>query len=41
LPNLWIPRRENCYKVDQIPVLGSGKLDLKNVQKMAAELTES
>ena len=29
LPNLFIPRRENFIKVDQLPILGTGKLDLR------------
>ncbi len=33
LPNLWIPKRH--YQVDEIPVLGSGKLDLAACQKLA------
>lgn len=35
LPNLFIPRRENFIKVDALPLLGSGKLDLRAVQAMA------
>lgn len=37
LPNLWIPRREMYFKIEQIPVLGSGKLDLVAVRKIATE----
>ncbi|AWI09922.1 AMP-binding protein [Ereboglobus luteus] len=33
LPNLWVPRI--ILKVDQIPVLGSGKLDLKALKEAA------
>lgn len=33
LPNLWVPRV--IKKVEAIPVLGSGKLDLKACQKLA------
>ncbi len=35
LPNLWIPRA--LKKVDKIPTLASGKLDLKGCQRLAAE----
>ena len=35
VPNLWIPR--NIHRVDAIPVLASGKLDLKKCQERAAE----
>ena len=37
LPNLFIPRRENVIKVESIPVLGTGKLDLKAMRRMAEE----
>jgi acyl-[acyl-carrier-protein]-phospholipid O-acyltransferase/long-chain-fatty-acid--[acyl-carrier-protein] ligase len=36
LPNLWIPDRRDCFKVDHLPTLGSGKLDLKAVGDLAA-----
>ncbi len=35
LPNLWIPRV--VKKVEAIPVLGTGKLDLKRCKELAAE----
>ncbi len=35
LPNLWIPKKENFFKVDGIPLLGSGKTDLKQVKQLA------
>lgn len=35
-PNLWIPRRENFIRVDAIPILGTGKLDLQAVRMMAS-----
>lgn len=35
LPKLWIPRRDAFLAVDEIPKLGSGKLDLKAVQERA------
>jgi acyl-[acyl-carrier-protein]-phospholipid O-acyltransferase/long-chain-fatty-acid--[acyl-carrier-protein] ligase len=35
LPNLWIPRR--VKKVDRIPVLASGKLDLAQLKNIAVE----
>lgn len=37
LPNLWIPKRENLYRIDAIPTLGTGKVDLKQVRMMAME----
>jgi acyl-[acyl-carrier-protein]-phospholipid O-acyltransferase/long-chain-fatty-acid--[acyl-carrier-protein] ligase len=38
LPNLWIPDRRDCHEVDVMPVLGSGKLDLKKLGDLAKEL---
>ncbi len=35
LPNLWIPSADSFYEVDEIPVLGTGKLDLKAVKNLA------
>ncbi len=34
LPNLWIPRMANFFHVPELPVLGTGKLDLRSIQKM-------
>lgn len=38
LPNLWVPDARDCYPVDALPALGSGKLDLKRVGEVAREL---
>lgn len=37
LPNLWIPSRERFIQIDKIPVLGSGKVDLKAIRDVALE----
>ncbi len=37
LPNLFIPRRTSFVKVDTIPVLGTGKLDLRGIKRLALE----
>jgi len=37
LPNLWIPSRDSFIEVDEIPVLGTGKLDLKAIRQIARE----
>ncbi len=37
LPNLFIPRRDNFIKVEQLPVLGTGKLDLRALKRIALE----
>ncbi|HEY9071072.1 MAG TPA: AMP-binding protein [Candidatus Ozemobacteraceae bacterium] len=36
LPNLYIPKREQYYRVDALPMLGTGKLDLKGMKQVAA-----
>ena len=41
LPNLFIPRRENFIKVDKLPMLGTGKLDLRAMRRIAEEAVES
>ena len=38
LPRLWTPKREDIFQVEAIPVLGSGKIDLRGARKMAVEL---
>ncbi len=35
LPNLWIPKPSDFYKVDHLPMLGSGKLDLMKLKQFA------
>lgn len=39
LPNLFIPGRDAFIEVEQIPLLGTGKLDLKGAKDLALELT--
>jgi len=34
-PNLFIPSEDSFHQVDQIPVLGTGKLDLRQVKQLA------
>jgi len=38
LPKLWIPRKEMFHEVDEIPLLGSGKVALSRIKKLAAEI---
>jgi len=38
LPNLWRPRATSYFRIDAIPVLGTGKLDIKQSKKMALAL---
>ena len=37
LPNLWIPKADDFIKIDAIPLLGSGKVDLQTLKKEAAQ----
>jgi acyl-[acyl-carrier-protein]-phospholipid O-acyltransferase / long-chain-fatty-acid--[acyl-carrier-protein] ligase len=37
LPKFWIPKRQNCYRIESIPLLGPGKVDLKKVKTLALE----
>ena len=37
LPPLWIPKRENIFLIDAIPVLGTGKTDLAKARAIALE----
>ncbi|MGC3970686.1 MAG: AMP-binding protein [Pirellulales bacterium] len=37
LPNLWIPGGDSYLEVDHIPVLGTGKLDLRALKKLAVD----
>jgi acyl-[acyl-carrier-protein]-phospholipid O-acyltransferase/long-chain-fatty-acid--[acyl-carrier-protein] ligase len=39
LPNLWIPSERDFHAVTELPVLGSGKLNLQGVKEMAVALT--
>jgi acyl-[acyl-carrier-protein]-phospholipid O-acyltransferase / long-chain-fatty-acid--[acyl-carrier-protein] ligase len=39
LPKLWVPKRENIYRVDGLPTLGTGKADLRGIRRMAEELS--
>ena len=38
LPNLWVPKPKAFYKVDEIPILGTGKMDINAVKKLARTL---
>ncbi|MEC8988354.1 MAG: acyl-[ACP]--phospholipid O-acyltransferase [Verrucomicrobiota bacterium] len=39
LPNIWKPRGDQFFKVEALPYLGTGKLDLKQVKILATELS--
>jgi len=36
LPNLWKPRADQFFRLDTLPYLGTGKLDLRKVREIAA-----
>lgn len=38
ITNLWIPKISNFHKVDRIPLLGSGKLDLPELKRMVDKI---
>jgi acyl-[acyl-carrier-protein]-phospholipid O-acyltransferase / long-chain-fatty-acid--[acyl-carrier-protein] ligase len=40
LPKLWIPKRENLHAVEALPLLGSGKVDLRQIKSMAQERSQ-
>jgi acyl-[acyl-carrier-protein]-phospholipid O-acyltransferase/long-chain-fatty-acid--[acyl-carrier-protein] ligase len=39
LPNLWVPRANQYFSVEQLPYLGTGKLDLRRVRDDAMKLS--
>lgn len=39
LPKIWIPKRDSLFVLDGIPLLGTGKVDLRAVKRLALELT--
>ncbi len=38
LPNLWIPAAGDFVRIEHLPVLGSGKLDLQRLKKLADQI---
>jgi acyl-[acyl-carrier-protein]-phospholipid O-acyltransferase/long-chain-fatty-acid--[acyl-carrier-protein] ligase len=41
LPNLWKPRADQFFHVEQFPLLGTGKLDLRKVKELASKLSDA
>ncbi|HIA18960.1 MAG TPA: acyl-[ACP]--phospholipid O-acyltransferase, partial [Planctomycetaceae bacterium] len=41
LPNIYIPSPDSFFEVSDLPILGTGKLDLAAIKQMAADLTEN
>jgi acyl-[acyl-carrier-protein]-phospholipid O-acyltransferase / long-chain-fatty-acid--[acyl-carrier-protein] ligase len=40
LPNLWVPRERDFFRIPELPILGTGKLDLKRCKEIALEKTK-
>lgn len=40
LPNIWKPRSDQFFKVDTLPYLGTGKLDLKQIKILAIDFSK-
>jgi acyl-[acyl-carrier-protein]-phospholipid O-acyltransferase/long-chain-fatty-acid--[acyl-carrier-protein] ligase len=40
LPNLWIPAERDFFSVPELPVLGSGKVNLRGVKELALVLVQ-
>ncbi len=40
ISNLWIPKAANFYPVEQLPLLGSGKLDLNTLRTIADKIAK-
>ncbi|HXN22198.1 MAG TPA: acyl-[ACP]--phospholipid O-acyltransferase [Candidatus Dormibacteraeota bacterium] len=40
LPNLWVPRPNQFFQIPTLPVLGTGKLDLRRIRELAVELSQ-
>jgi acyl-[acyl-carrier-protein]-phospholipid O-acyltransferase / long-chain-fatty-acid--[acyl-carrier-protein] ligase len=37
LPNLWKPRPDQFFRIEAMPYLGTGKLDLRKIKEIALE----
>jgi acyl-[acyl-carrier-protein]-phospholipid O-acyltransferase/long-chain-fatty-acid--[acyl-carrier-protein] ligase len=40
LPALWKPRANQFFRVDALPMLGTGKIDLRGVKLLAASFAQ-
>jgi acyl-[acyl-carrier-protein]-phospholipid O-acyltransferase / long-chain-fatty-acid--[acyl-carrier-protein] ligase len=40
IPNLWVPGERDYFEVKELPLLGTGKLDLKRVKEVALEVAK-
>lgn len=39
-PNLWIPSLDSYFRIDEIPLLGTGKLDLFSIRQIALKCAQ-
>ena len=39
IPKLWLPKKDSFFQVAALPVLGVGKLDLKQMKEIAERLS--
>jgi acyl-[acyl-carrier-protein]-phospholipid O-acyltransferase/long-chain-fatty-acid--[acyl-carrier-protein] ligase len=39
VPHLWLPTTNSFYRVPELPMLGSGKLDLRRLKELALQLS--
>jgi len=37
LPRLWVPSSDDFFEIPELPVLGSGKLDLDRLKEVLAQ----
>jgi len=38
MPRLWVPRKENFFSIETLPLLGTGKLDMRGMKETAKRL---
>ena len=41
LPRLWLPKAQNLYRVGSLPLLATGKVDLRRAKQMAQTLVDA
>jgi acyl-[acyl-carrier-protein]-phospholipid O-acyltransferase/long-chain-fatty-acid--[acyl-carrier-protein] ligase len=39
LPNIYIPKERDFYQISEMPILGTGKVDLRRIKELALEKT--
>ncbi len=41
LPNLWVPKRDSIFRVETLPTLGTGKLDLCSLRALGIQMVSN